>query len=334
MITNPDTANNVQSPLLDVRDLCTQFVTEYGTVKAVNHLSFELFPGETLGIVGESGSGKSVTVLSVMGLVERPMGHVAGEVLFEGRDLLKLPSEEMRKITGGKMAMIFQDPMTSLNPVFTIGEQIEEAIQVHMKLARKATRQRAAELLSLVGIPEPGRALDSYPHQFSGGMRQRVMIAMALSCNPSLLIADEPTTALDVTVQEQLIQLIHKLQEQFHMAIVWITHDLGIIAGIADRVLVMYAGSIVESGSVFSIYNQPRHPYTIGLLHSIPRLDVPRTNLLEVIKGVPPNLIKPPVGCSFAPRCSYQIERCLIERPGLMDVQPGQKSACWVQPQG
>ncbi len=321
------------APLLDVRHLSTEFNTEYGVVKAVTDVSFYLNPGETLGIVGESGSGKSVTMLTIMGLIESPPGRVAGgQVFFEGKDLLKLSRDELRTIAGGQLAMIFQDPMTSLNPVFSIGDQIREAIVVHKKVSRKAATQRAAELLELVGIPEPGRALDSYPHQFSGGMRQRVMIAMALSCNPSLLIADEPTTALDVTVQEQLIQLIQQLQQQFKMSIIWITHDLGIVAGIADRILVMYAGTIVETSSIFSIFDRPRHPYTLSLLKSIPRLDNPRTQHLNVIPGAPPSLIHVPAGCPFAARCSYRKERCLTEHPPLIEVEPGHASACWVNP--
>jgi oligopeptide transport system ATP-binding protein len=254
-------------------------------------------------------------------------------VLFEGQDLLKLSRNEMRSISGGKIAIIFQDPMTSLNPVFTIGDQICEAIQAHMELPRQSAMARAADLLNLVGIPEPHQALRSYPHQFSGGMRQRAMIAMALSCNPTLLIADEPTTALDVTVQEQLIQLIQHLQEQFQMAIIWITHDLGIVSGIAERILVMYAGKIVESGSVYEIFDHPRHPYTQGLLQSIPRMDSPRAQILHMIPGVPPNLIHLPAGCAFAPRCKHRIERCTVERPILVDVGLGHSSACWVNPE-
>jgi oligopeptide transport system ATP-binding protein len=322
------------SPILEVKDLSTEFVTEYGVVKAVNHVSFDLERGETLGIVGESGSGKTVTMLSILDLIECPPGRiVSGQVLFEGQDLLKLNHEDMRKIRGGKIAMVFQDPMTSLNPVYTVGDQICEVIQAHMNLARKPAQERAADLLELVGIPEPKRALDVYPHQFSGGMRQRAMIAMALACNPVMLIGDEPTTALDVTVQEQIIQLIQRLQEQLGMTIVWITHDLGIVAGIADRILVMYAGNIVESGSVYSIFDCPRHPYTLGLLNSIPRLDKSSRELLNVIPGAPPNLIQVPAGCSFAPRCAYRIDRCLVELPRLQEVEPGHASACWVNPQ-
>ncbi len=323
------------TPVLDVRHLRTEFATEYGVVKAVNDVSFQLFAGETLGIVGESGCGKSVTMLSILGLIESPPGRVAGgEVYFEGRDLLKLHTDQLRDISGGKIAMIFQDPMTSLNPVYTVGDQICEAIQIHEHLSAKEATQRAADLLRVVGIPDPKTAQQSYPHQFSGGMRQRVMIAMGLSCNPSVLIADEPTTALDVTVQEQLIKLIQELQAQFKMSIIWITHDLGIVAGIADRILVMYAGKVVESGPAVAIFNQPRHPYTLGLLRSIPRLDGPRTSRLQVISGSPPNLIHPPAGCAFAPRCGYRIERCMTELPPLGDVGGDHCSACWVNPQG
>jgi oligopeptide transport system ATP-binding protein len=321
-------------PLLDVQNLSTEFATEYGVVKAVSDVSFQLFSGETLGIVGESGSGKSVTMLSIMGLIQSPPGKIAaGQVLFEGQDLLKLPRDEMRSISGGKIAIIFQDPMTSLNPVFTIGDQICEAVQAHMEMSRQSAMERAADLLNLVGIPEPHQALRSYPHQFSGGMRQRAMIAMALSCNPTLLIADEPTTALDVTVQEQLIQLIQQLQGQFQMAIIWITHDLGIVSGIADRILVMYAGKIVESSSVYEIFDHPRHPYTQGLLQSIPRMDSPRAQILNMIPGAPPNLIHIPKGCAFAPRCKHRIERCIVERPLLVEVGLGHSSACWVNPE-
>jgi oligopeptide transport system ATP-binding protein len=321
------------TPLLDVRGLSTEFVTTYGVVRAVNDVSFQVEQGEALGIVGESGSGKSVTMLSVMGLIESPPGRVTGgEVLLGGVDLRKLPAKDLRALRGGQMAMIFQDPLTSLNPVFTIGDQLREAIQMHRPVSRAAARRRAAECLEMVGIPDPARALDDYPHQFSGGMRQRAMIAMALSCEPRLLSADEPTTALDVTVQEQLLELIENLRRQFDMTVIWITHDLGVVAGIADRVMVMYAGRVAESGPVETIFAQPRHPYTVGLLKSIPRLDVVESGDLEIIPGSPPDLIRLPPGCAFAPRCRYRVAQCETERPMLAAVGPGHESACWVNP--
>jgi oligopeptide transport system ATP-binding protein len=276
------------SPLLEVRNLRTEFVTEYGIVKAVNNVSFELNSGETLGIVGESGSGKTVAMLSVLKLIESPPGRIAGgEVWFEGFNLVKMPGDKIRDIRGSKIAMIFQDPLTSLNPVFTIGEQLIEPLKVHLNLSGKLAREQAKKSLEQVGIPDPNRALDSYPHQFSGGMRQRAMIAMAISCNPSLLIADEPTTALDVTIQEQILELVENLQQQLGMSIIWITHDLGVIAGIADRVIVMYAGEVIECGPTSVLFGNPRHPYTQGLLRSIPRLDLPKSEKLKPIFGFP-----------------------------------------------
>jgi oligopeptide transport system ATP-binding protein len=318
-------------PLLVVNDLRTHFFTHDGVVKAVNGVSFTLNEGEALGLVGESGCGKSVSALSLMRLIPQPPGRiVAGQVLLGGRDLLTLKEDEMRKVRGNAIAMIFQDPMTSLNPVLTIGRQISEALEVHKGMDRAAGRKRTVELLELVGIPAARSRVDDYPHQFSGGMRQRVMIAMALSCEPKLLIADEPTTALDVTIQAQILDLIARLRRELGMAIIMITHDLGVVAGIADRINVMYAGYIVETGTVDEIFLNPRHPYTLGLLKSIPRLDEPRKEKLVPIEGLPPDLVDPPTGCPFQPRCPYAIEQCSPENPSLEPVLPGHRIACWV----
>ena len=323
--------------LLSVRGLKTVFQTKGRSVAAVCGVDFELKQGETLGIVGESGSGKSVTMLSVIRLVPSPPGRVvAGEVLFEGRDLLKLDKEAMRKMRGKEVAMIFQDPMTSLNPVLTINQQLTEAIRLHLGLDRAAARARALDLLKMVGIPDAGNRLDDYPHQFSGGMRQRVMIAMGLSCNPKLLIADEPTTALDVTIQAQITSLVKRLRDETGMAVIWITHDLGIVAGLADRIIVMYAGHVMENAPADELYDNPRHPYTLGLLGAIPRLDAAGARRLAPIPGLPPDLANPPRGCPFVPRCPYRIEKCVNERPTPMPVggAVGQltqhSSACWV----
>jgi oligopeptide transport system ATP-binding protein len=319
-----------RQPLLTVDNLRTQFFTQDGVVKAVNGVSFTLNEGEALGLVGESGCGKSVSALSLMRLIRQPGKIVSGEVSFDGRDLLKLKEDDMRKVRGNDIAMIFQDPMTSLNPVLTVGRQISEALELHKGMHGSAARKRSTELLELVGIPAARSRVDDYPHQFSGGMRQRVMIAMALSCEPKLLIADEPTTALDVTIQAQILDLIARLRRELGMAIIMITHDLGVVAGIADRVNVMYAGHIVETGSVDEIFGRPRHPYTLGLLKSIPRLDEPRREKLVPIEGLPPDLVDPPTGCPFQPRCPYAIEQCGSERPGLEPVLDGQRIACWV----
>ncbi len=316
--------------LLEVRDLRTRFYTDDGVVKAVNGVSWEVNEGETLGIVGESGCGKSVSVLSILRLIPQPPGKIeTGEVMFEQKDLMTLSDDEMRTIRGNKMAMVFQDPMTSLNPVLTINQQISEALMLHLGMNKKEARERSAELLKLVQIPQSEERLDDYPHQFSGGMRQRAMIAMALSCNPQILIADEPTTALDVTIQAQIIELVKELRDEIGMAIIWITHDLGIIAGIADRVEVMYAGFIIESADVKDLYGDPRHPYTLGLLGSVPRLDLGKKKKLTPIFGLPPDLIDLPTGCPFAPRCDYKIDRC-VERPELRLVAPRHQVACWV----
>jgi len=317
--------------LLEVKGLKTRFFTEDGVVHAVNGITYELNEGGTLGIVGESGCGKSVSVLSVMRLIPEPPGKiVGGEVLFEGRDLLKMDAEDVRKVRGNRIAMVFQDPMTSLNPVLTIGRQIDEALELHMSMDKRQARQRTIELLEMVGIPEAGDRADDYPHQFSGGMRQRVMIAMALSCNPRVLIADEPTTALDVTIQAQIIELVKRLRDDIGMAIIWITHDLGIIAGLAEKVIVMYAGYIVERASVKDVYGDPRHPYTIGLLGSLPRLDETRKRRLFSMRGLPPDLIDLQPVCPFAPRCDFVIDRCREEMPPLEPINLGHEIACWV----
>jgi oligopeptide transport system ATP-binding protein len=318
-------------PLLEVNGLKTQFFTQDGVVKAVDGVSFYVDEGETLGIVGESGCGKSVSVLSVMRLIPQPPGRIVeGEVLFEGRDLLQVSDDEIRRVRGNQIAMIFQDPMTSLNPVLTIGRQIGEALELHMGMNKSESARRSAELLSMVGIPEAEQRLDDYPHQFSGGMRQRAMIAMGLACDPRLLIADEPTTALDVTIQAQIVELVKRLRDEIGMAIIWITHDLGVVAGLADRMMVMYAGHAVEEAPVKEVYEDPRHPYTIGLLGSLPRLDEIREDKLKSIEGLPPDLIDLPPGCPFEPRCVYAVEKCREERPELEPVGPRHRIACWV----
>ncbi|HLQ34983.1 MAG TPA: ABC transporter ATP-binding protein [Chloroflexota bacterium] len=317
--------------LLSVRDLRTEFRTQDGTVKAVDGVSFDIGKGETLGVVGESGCGKSVTALSIMRLIPEPPGRiVSGQVLFGGQDVLRLSDEQMRRVRGRRIAMIFQDPMTSLNPVLTISRQVTEALELHLGMSRRAARERAIELLEIVGIPAARARIDDYPHQFSGGMRQRVMVAMALSCNPELLIADEPTTALDVTIQAQIIDLIKKLTADFGTAVMFISHNLGVVAGLCDRINVMYAGHIVESAPTEELFDHPKHPYTLGLLRSIPRLDESRKEKLVPIEGLPPDLIAPPPGCPFAPRCVYHIERSLVERPELREVRPGHTVACHV----
>jgi len=317
--------------LLEVRNLKTQFFTQDGVVHAVNGISYYVNAGETVAIVGESGSGKSVGVMSLIRLIPQPPGKIVdGEVMFDGQDLLKLSEDELRDIRGNRIAMIFQDPMTSLNPVLTIGRQITEALELHLNMNKEQARKRAVQLLEMVGIPGADSRLDDYPHQFSGGMRQRVMIAMGLSCDPQLLIADEPTTALDVTIQAQIVDLTRRLQDELGMAIIWITHDLGVVAGMADRVIVMYSGFIVEEGNVNDLYGKPRHPYTLGLLRSIPRLDLGRQKRLVPIDGLPPDLLEPPTHCPFAPRCSFVEDKCWQENPPLVEVTPGHKAACWV----
>jgi oligopeptide/dipeptide ABC transporter ATP-binding protein len=317
--------------LLDVRKLQTQFSTAGGIVRAVDGVSWDVRPGETVALVGESGCGKSVSALSVMRLVAAPAGRiVGGQIVFKGRDLLTLSDEEMRKVRGREIGMIFQEPMTSLNPVLTIGRQLTEPVEIHLGMTSTQSRARAVELLSLVGIADPERRLKQYPHQFSGGMRQRMMIAMALSCNPALILADEPTTALDVTIQAQILELMKGLSKRLGVAMLIITHNLGVVARYANRVNVMYAGKIVERGTAREIYAHPRHPYTLGLLRSVPRLDEPRRAKLQPIEGQPPDLSRLPAGCSFAPRCAFAIERCRLETPPLDPVGPEHVSACWV----
>jgi oligopeptide transport system ATP-binding protein len=316
--------------LLEIKNLTTRFYTHEGVVRAVNGISYSVDAGEILGIVGESGSGKSVSMLSVMRLIPEPPGKIEkGEVLFLGKDLLQLREDEMEGIRGGQIAMIFQDPMTSLNPVLTVGFQIKEMIKLHQGLNDQQAQARAIELLKMVGIPDPAGRLKDYPHHFSGGMRQRVMIAMGLSCSPSLLIADEPTTALDVTIQAQVVDLIKQLQSELEIAVIWITHDLGVVARIAQRVLVMYAGYVIEDARVKELFANPSHPYTLGLLRSLPRLDGGEEEELITIPGSPPNLITLPAGCPFAPRCDYATERCHRENPVLETLNPQHQVACW-----
>jgi len=318
--------------ILEVKDLITRFHTAEGTVYAVNGVSFHLEEGESLAVVGESGCGKSVTMMSILRLLPSPPAEIAsGTALFRGRDLLKLSDADMEQhIRGKEISMVFQDPMTSLNPVLTIGYQIIESLKCHMNMDEAQAKLRAAEMLAQVGIPEPSKRLDSYPHQFSGGMRQRAMIAMALSCEPSLLIADEPTTALDVTIQAQIVELMIHLREQVKLSLIWITHDLGVVAGLAERVIVMYAGYIVEEASVDELYDNPRHPYTLALLAALPRVDRRRNQRLKSIPGSPPNLLVKPHGCPFAVRCEYAMDRCRVENPPLAAIKPGHQIACWV----
>lgn len=322
-------------PLLDVKNLQTRFFTGEGVVHAVNNVSFTVNDQETIGIVGESGSGKSMTMLSVIRLIPHPPGKIIhGEVIFEGQDLLQLSVPDIRKIRGNRIAMIFQDPMASLNPVLTVERQLTEAIRLHLNLDKAAARDRAIELLERVGIPGASQRIRNYPHQFSGGMRQRVMIAMGLACNPKLLIADEPTTALDVTIQAQIVELVKRLKTELNMAVIWITHDLSLLASLADRILVMYAGQIVESAPLNQLYSNPRHPYTLGLLQSIPRLDEAQKATLKPVDGMPPDLISYPTGCPFAARCPYVIEHCYQEDPALEPIGSQHTVACWVKPHG
>ena len=317
--------------LLDIKGLETQFKTPDGIVHAVNGVSFGLKEGETLGVVGESGCGKSVTMLSVLGLIPNPPGKViAGEAFYVGQDLLKMSKEEIRHIRGAQISMVFQDPMTSLNPVLTVGFQLEEPLMLHVGMTKNQARDRAAELLGMVGIPNPKDRLNDYPHQFSGGMRQRVMIAMALSCSPQILIADEPTTALDVTIQAQIIELVKRLRDELGMTIVWITHDLGVVAGLAQRVMVMYGGYIIEEAAVNDLFANPTHPYTLGLIQSLPRVDQDQHKKLYSIEGLPPVLYHKPTSCPFAPRCKWAMDRCRKENPVLENVGDGHRVACWV----
>jgi peptide/nickel transport system ATP-binding protein len=314
-------------PLLEVKNLKVHFPTEDGLVKAVDGISFSVAPGETLGVVGESGSGKSVGFLTVMGLVTSKQAIIEGEVIFQGQDLLKLPQDEMRNIRGSKMGMVFQDPMSSLHPFYRVGSQIAEAVRTHQKVSKKEAMDMAVEMLKRVGIPRPDERAKQYPHEYSGGMRQRAMIAMALVLNPDLLIADEPTTALDVTVQAQILDLIDRLREEFNAAVVIITHDLGVVAEHCDDIQVMYAGRIVETGDAKDMYYQAHHPYTWGLLQSIARMDQ-ETERLRPIKGLPPSLIQVPPGCPFHPRCPYVMDVCKRERPELIPSNGHHASAC------
>ena len=317
--------------ILDVQGLETTFRTPDGVVHAVNGVSFGLLESETLGVVGESGCGKSVTMLSVLGLIPSPPGKVeAGKAIFAGQDLLKMSNEEIRHVRGAQIGMVFQDPMTSLNPVLTIGRQIEEPLMLHIGMNKNQARERAAELLTMVGIPNAKDRLNDYPHQYSGGMRQRVMIAMALSCSPQILIADEPTTALDVTIQAQITDLVKRLRDELGMAIIWITHDLGVVAGLAQRVVVMYGGYIIEEAPVRELYANPEHPYTIGLLGSLPRVDEKERSKLVSIEGLPPVLYQKPTACPFAPRCRWAMEHCWKENPPLLVVGAEHRAACWV----
>ena len=325
----PDGARPID-PVLDVRGLKTVFRIRAGEVHAVNEVSFHLAPGELLGVVGESGSGKSVTMMSLLGLLPSPPAEIrAGSVMFDGQDLLKIDAKTMRGVRGGKIGFVFQDPMTSLNPVFQVGFQIMEPLRKHMGLSKSAARKRAQELLELVGIPAAADRLNDYPHQFSGGMRQRVMIAIALACDPKVLIADEPTTALDVTIQAQILELMKELRAKLGMAVIWITHDLGVIAGIADRVMVMYGGQIVEHAGVRDLFRNPQHPYTTALLTTVPRVTGERAHRLTVIEGQPPLLFAQPNACPFRARCPLAFDRCSAENPARYSVGPGHDVACF-----
>jgi oligopeptide/dipeptide ABC transporter ATP-binding protein len=322
-------------PLLEVKNLTTYFRTQDGIVKAVDDVSYTVNRGETIALVGESGCGKTVSALSILRLIDEPVGKiVSGEVFFEDIDLLKLSSDEMRKIRGAKISMIFQEPQTSLNPVLSIGRQLSEGLELHRQMSKEEAVRESINLLKMVGIPQPDSRINDYPHQFSGGMRQRVMIAIAISCKPQLIIADEPTTAVDVTIQAQLLELIRGISVELNTSLILITHNLGIVARYAHRVFVMYAGKIVEQGSAQNVYHQPHHPYTAGLLGSVPRLDEPRKTRLMPIKDQPPDLIALPPGCAFQPRCDYAIPRCGKERPKLEEIVRGQYSACWVAQNG
>jgi oligopeptide/dipeptide ABC transporter ATP-binding protein len=317
-------------PLLKINNLKTHFFTEEGVVKAVDGVSYDVFPGEILGLVGESGCGKSVSALSVLRLIPDPPGKIIdGEIIFEGEDILKMDDGEVRHIRGNNIAMIFQEPMTSLNPVLTIGRQLTETLELHLKMDKRGATLRAIELLELVGIPDAKSRIKDYPHQFSGGMRQRVMIAMALSCNPKLLLADEPTTALDVTIQAQILELLTRLTKELGTSVIIITHNLGVVARYADRVNVMYAGRVVESATAAELYAKPRHPYTLGLLKSVPRLDEVKKQRLDPIEGMPPDLARLDGGCPFRPRCKFATDRCKEENPVLETVGENHTSACW-----
>ena len=316
--------------LLEVKNLKTHFFTMEGVVKAVDGVSYELNEGETLGLVGESGCGKSVSALSVMRLIPDPPGKIIdGEILLDGEDILQIDMEGMREVRGAKIAMVFQEPMTSLNPVLTVERQITETLQLHMGMSKLESQRESVNLLTRVGIPDPEMRIKQYPHQFSGGMRQRVMIAMALSCNPRLIIADEPTTALDVTIQAQILDLMKSLTTELGVALIVITHNLGVVARYADRVNIMYAGKVIERGEAREIYSNPRHPYTVGLLRSVPRLDLPRRAKLDPIEGQPPDLINLPPGCAFRERCRWAIDKCATDTPELVETSDGHLSACF-----
>ena len=315
--------------LLAVQDLRVEFWTSRGTIYAVNGISFDIAPGETLGIVGESGCGKSVTALALLGILPRAGRIPTGSALFGGRDLVKLSDRQLRKIRGKEIAMIFQDPMTSLNPVLTIGRQLREALETHFDMKKKEATARAAELIDRVGIPNADQRIKDYPHQFSGGMRQRAMIAMALACKPKLLIADEPTTALDVTIQAQILNLLRELVAEEDAALILITHDLGVVAGMCERVNVMYSGMFMETGDAKQLFARPRHPYTLGLLQSIPRLDAARKTRLQPIEGAPRDMLRPPAACPFQPRCRYEVEASSQEVPPLEEIESGHKVACF-----
>ncbi len=323
--------NPTKHKILEVENLQVQFDTPEGTVHAVNGISYFIKEGEAVAVVGESGCGKSVSMMSILGLIPIPPGKIVnGRALWLDRDLLQMTEDALEQLRGSEIGMIFQDPMTSLNPVLSIDRQITEALHKHYGMEPEQARARAVDLLELVGIPDAARRLGNYPHQFSGGMRQRVMIAMMLACNPSLLIADEPTTALDVTIQAQIVDLVIRMREKLGMAMIWITHDLGVVAGMADRVIVMYAGYIVEEAIVDDLYERPQHPYTLALLAALPRVDRRREKRLKSIPGAPPNLLIAPHGCPFAPRCDYVMDRCRQEMPPLAPVAAGHKAACWV----
>lgn len=322
-----------ETPLLNLVDLHVQFNTPEGTIYAVNGVSFDIFEGDAVAIVGESGCGKSVCMMSILGLIPIPPGEIpAGQAIFEDRDLLQLSEKDLESVRGQKIGMIFQDPMTSLNPVLTLGLQLTEALIRHCPMPAEEAKQRAIELMQLVGISDPERRLINYPHQFSGGMRQRVMIAMMLACNPNLLIADEPTTALDVTIQAQIVDLVLEIRKKIKMSLIWITHDLGVVANVADRVLVMYGGTIVEEADVDQLYEDPQHPYTMALLAALPNVNQRRSSRLKAIPGAPPIIMSELVGCPFTPRCEFVIDRCHQERPLLENISPNQKVACFVNP--
>ncbi len=320
-------------PVLDVRNLETVFRVRDGYVHAVNDVSFSIREGELLGVVGESGSGKSVTMMSVMGLLPSPPAEVAGgQVLYQGKDVLKMSKPELRALRGGEIGFVFQDPMTSLNPVFTVGFQLMEPLRIHLGLSKAQARERAADLLALVGIPSPAARLNDYPHQFSGGMRQRVMIAIALACDPKVLIADEPTTALDVTIQAQILDLVQRLREELGMGVIWITHDLGVVAGIADRVMVMYGGQVAEHAPVADLFARPQHPYTRALMQTLPDISGKRKERLFSISGQPPILRAKPSACPFAARCAHAMDICLKQNPKIEDRGAGHDVACWWKP--